>query len=240
MIYKGGYAFYGQTIGIIVLDTKFPRIPGDVGNATSFKFPVRYKVVKGVTAEKILQKLDLTILGDLIEAAKELEQEGVKAITTTCGLLAIFQKEIASAVKVPVFSSSLLQVPIVYKMFDPTKKVGIITTNSKKINKNMLEAVNASNIPVYIIGMEDQYEFTYMRKKMNQFDPNKVRYEIVNKAKELISHEPEVASIVLECTNMAPYSKYIADAIKLPVFDIITLINWVYSALLQNEYKGYF
>ena len=32
----GGYTTYGQPIGILMLDTRFPRIPGDIGNAKTY------------------------------------------------------------------------------------------------------------------------------------------------------------------------------------------------------------
>jgi len=39
---QGGFNQYGFTVGILMLDTRFPRIPGDMGNAATFPFPVRY------------------------------------------------------------------------------------------------------------------------------------------------------------------------------------------------------
>src|SRR5450830_1704998 len=107
---------YGELIGIIMLDTVFPRIPGDVGNATTFPFPVRYKRVNGASVKRVVKEADPQLLQPFIEAAQELEMEGVKAITTSCGFLVMFQKQIADAVKIPVLTSSLLQVPFVSKL----------------------------------------------------------------------------------------------------------------------------
>ena len=93
MLIKGGSTNYGQEIGILMLDTIFPRIPGDIGNACSYNFPVRYKVVKGAKTDKIMgDEPDLDMLDPFIQAAQELEREGVKAITTICGFLSAFQK----------------------------------------------------------------------------------------------------------------------------------------------------
>ncbi len=39
------------------------------------------------------------------QLAKEVEKEGVRAITTSCGFNAIFQEALANAVNIPVFTS---------------------------------------------------------------------------------------------------------------------------------------
>ena len=236
MLYKSGYNIYGYAIGILVLETKFPRIPGDMGNATSFSFPVRYKVVKGASPQRVVDERDQTLLHDFIKAAKELELEGVRAITTTCGYLAMFQKELSKELNIPIFTSSLLQVPLVHSMLKPEEKVGIIVANAKTFHPSILEAVGAKNIPVAITGMEEQYEFTFMRREMNRFNPNKVEKEVINVAKELIDCEPKIRAFVVEDANLPPYSKALQMATKLPIFDFMTLTNWVNLALIKNQF----
>jgi hypothetical protein len=237
--YKGGQYTYGQAIGILVVDSAFPRVPGDMGNATTFDFPVRFRVVKGATPRRVSQEQDPSLLEPFIAAAKELAREGVRAITTTSGFLAMFQREMTAAVGIPLFASSLLQVPLVYRMLQPGQKVGIITANAQKLHGGILEAVGAGDVPVAIAGMEDKHEFTYMRKQMNQMDPDKVKIEVVSVVQRLIAQEPCIGALVLECHNLPPYSKAIQEATRLPVFDIMTLTKWVYSSLVQGDYNGY-
>ncbi|MGI6574878.1 MAG: hypothetical protein ACOX3A_03250 [bacterium] len=133
-IVRGGKNYYGLAIGILMLETKFPRIPGELGNATTWNFPVLYKVVKGASPQRVVRENDPSLLEPFLEAARELEREGVRAITTSCGFLAMFQKEMAAAVNIPVFTSTLLMVPLVHKMLRPEQKVGIITVNSQTLD----------------------------------------------------------------------------------------------------------
>jgi hypothetical protein len=140
-IIKGGRGNYGEAVGILTLDTVFPRIPGDVGNATTFDFPVRFSVVRGASPKRVVHEQDPALLKPFVEAAQELEAAGCRAITTTCGFLALFQKEMAAAVGVPLFTSSLLQVPIVYRMLQPGQVIGILTAHSDAMNPRVLEAV---------------------------------------------------------------------------------------------------
>src|SRR5919112_4663570 len=125
---RGGRTVYGQPLGILMLDTRFPRPPGDVGNATTWPFPTQYRIVKGADTSRIMGKdPDPTLLAPFVGAARELEAHGVHAITTSCGFLAVFQRELAAAVSVPVLTSALLQVPLAARLLRPDQKVAVLT-----------------------------------------------------------------------------------------------------------------
>lgn len=240
-IAKGGYASsYGQAIGIILLDATHPKIPGDIGNATTFDFPVKYVVLKGVKGPKVVHDLDSSMLEPFISAAKKLEEEGAKAITTSCGFLALFQQEIANAVKIPVFTSSLIQVPLVYRMLGNHHKVGIITIDSLSLTERHFDAVGAKSIPKVVMGTEEGKEFSKALIGNNSvLDIEKATEDLVFTANKLVSNYPEVGAIVFECANMAPYAKAVQDAVKLPVFNIVTLTNMVYSGVIAKNFIGY-
>jgi hypothetical protein len=107
---RGGKAIYRAPLGILMLEARFPRIHGDMGNASTWPFPVLYRVVSGASPEKVVLNGAAGLLPDFIEAAKDLVRLGAEAITTNCGFLSLFQREIAAAVGVPVATSSLMQV----------------------------------------------------------------------------------------------------------------------------------
>ena len=236
----GGKNIFGFSIGILMLESKFPRIPGDMGNATTWDFPVLYKVVKNASPDAVVRKGDRNLLDSFITAARELEKEGVKAITTNCGFLAMFHNEMAAAVNVPVFTSSLMQVPLVYAMLKPTQKVGIITINSKALSQKHLGAVGVDKVPHVIIGTEDEEEFTraILDNEM-ELDVERSQAELVKVATRLISENPDVGAIVLECTNMTPYAAAIQERVHLPVFDIYTLVQMVHLATVRTTFCGY-
>jgi Asp/Glu/hydantoin racemase len=233
-------ATYGEAIGILVFDTDFPRIPGDIGNATTYSFPVKFKVVKGVFLSEIVkQNPDYSVCQRFIEAAKELESEGVKAITTSCGYFVYFQDELANAINVPFFSSSLIQVPLVSKMIGKNKRVGIICANSKALSKiHLTKAGINEEIPVAVRGLDD-----YWKDFNGKEDP----YErlqgfengLVAVAKKLVSDYPDIGAIVFECTNFPPGAEAVQKATGLPVYDIISLINMMHNVVVRKRYVGH-
>ncbi len=156
MIYKvkKGQVSYGEAIGILLIENFAPFIPGDVANASTYSFPVRFQRVEGLTFDRLRRK-DLTLLDSVIEAGEELVREGVRAITSDCGFMALFQKELADHFEIPVFLSSLLQVPFISRILGNDEKVGIITANSQALDASLLEKVGIANsIPIHIRGLE--------------------------------------------------------------------------------------
>lgn len=235
---QGGRTNYGEAVGIIMGETILPRIPGDVGNASTFSFPVRYKNVKGALFTRI-RTGDPTLIQPYIDAARELEEEGVRAVATSCGFLAAFHKELTNAVKIPVFSSSLLQVHLASRIINPEQKVGIITASAQSLGEKQFRGIGIENIPVVVAGMDESEEFRYTIYDHNpDMDVEKVAREVVQVAQNLVRKNPEIGAIVLECTNMPPYARRIQDAVRLPVFDIVTLINYAYSTLVRKEFDG--
>jgi len=242
MIYRArkGQASYGKVIGILLLDTTFaPYIPGDVANATTYSFPVTFKKVEGLTVKAIFSK-DARFLDKVIEASKELVKEGVKAITGDCGFMAIYQKEVAEELDVPIFLSSLLQLPFLTRILGEKKKVGIITANSEALDEELLREVGVKNTDsVSIIGMENK---EYFRKAIIEeegwLDSQKIEKEVIETAKELVENDPRVKTILLECSALPPYGLAVQRAVNMPVFDYISVINYVYSGLVKRKYEG--
>jgi hypothetical protein len=148
---RGGRAFYGQPIGILMADAVVPRPPGDIGNAFTFDFPVRYRLVPGATWDRFASA-DPTLLDPFLEGARMLEADGVRAITASCGFTALFQAELANTVSVPVFASSLVQVPMVRRMLRADQQVGILTAHAGHLTARHLEACGISDEPVVLWG----------------------------------------------------------------------------------------
>src|ERR1700760_4351887 len=133
IIARGSKALYGAPLGILMLEARFPRIPGDMGNATTWPFPVLYRVVKGATPERVVLQGAAGLLPDFLDAAAELVGFGAEAITTNCGFLSLFQQELAAHVQVPVATSSLMQVPWVQATLPAGKRVGVITVSASSL-----------------------------------------------------------------------------------------------------------
>jgi hypothetical protein len=239
---RGGRTVYGQALGILMLDTRFPRPPGDVGNATTWPFPTQYRIVKGADTSRIMrQEPDPTLLAPFVEAAQELEAHGVRAITTSCGFLAIFQRELAAAVSVPMLASSLLQVPLVARLLRPDQKVGVLTERPDLTERHFLGAGwSPRDVPVVVEALPPDAVFpTVFIEDSLEADTGVLEQELVELARRTVHEHPEVGALVLECTNFVPYSQAMRRATGLPVFDLYTLVMQTYLATVGAEPSGF-
>jgi hypothetical protein len=233
---RGGWNQYGFTIGILMLDTRFPRIPGDMGNASTFPFPVRYHRIAGADPDLVVRRGAEGLLPAFVEGARALEREGVAAVTTNCGFLIKYQREIAASVSVPVFTSSLLLVPLVHRLVPPGRRVGILTVNAATLGKEHLDAAGIGpDIPIAVAGLETETEFTrVLFGDELTLDVDLAREEHVRVARRLCAAHPDIGALVLECTNMPPYTADLQRETGLPVFDIVSLVTLVHGGLVSG------
>lgn len=241
MYYRGGQNICGISIGVLCLESYFPKPPGHIKNPSALPFTLLYETMKGMTVPKLLQDPSAEMMIPMIEAARRLEAEGVRAITGSCGFLALFQKEISQAVSIPVFTSSLMQIPLAYYMTGASAPVGVITASKASLTDRHFDAVGAGNIPVVIQGLEDSTEFreVILENKRTSMDLSRVEIEVLAAADALITQNPDIKAIVLECTDLPPYAHMIQKQVQRPVYDIITLSKMVHEAVLQQPYQGF-
>ncbi|MDR1826956.1 MAG: aspartate/glutamate racemase family protein [Methylobacteriaceae bacterium] len=228
--------FYGVTIGILMVETYFRRFAGDIGNGTTWPFPVQYRVVRGVGPSVVTALHTTDALEPFRQAARELVEDGVDGIVTTCGFLAWYQRELAEDCGVPVAASALLQVPVVERLLPANKRAGVLTFSAESLTPKHLEAVGAAaDTPVY--GMPRHSEFVRAIREGDPTVPYAVwQQDVLTAAGEFLSGRDDIGALVLECTNMTPFSAALADRFGLPVFDVVTLVHWLHGALSPRRY----
>jgi Asp/Glu/hydantoin racemase len=239
----GGRTNYGLAIGVLMLDTVFPRIPGDIGNANTFRYPVCYHVVKGASTDRIMAKdPDPKLIDPFVEGARELERNGVKIITTSCGFLGPFQPYLADAVKIPVVATSLIQVPTVAAMIGKNRKVAVLAEKAHLMTENHFSGAgwSSNDINVVVHGMpEDAYFPTVFIGNSLKADTERLKADMVGLGKSLKAKHPDVGAVVCECTNFVPFNPSLQAVVGVPVFDIVTLVHSVCDASIRNEYTGF-
>jgi hypothetical protein len=233
-----GQVIAGYPIGILLLEVWYPLLPGNVVNATTYPFPVRHKRIPGATQDKI-HRGDADLLDMIIAAGRELQQEGVRAIAGACGYLGNYQRQVAAALDLPVYLSSLVQVPMIAQGLKPGQRVGIMCADGPSLTPRILRACGVpEEIPIAIMGLEDQPEFANILYSRGQFDYDRLQAEVVDGARRLVARYPDIGALLLECSDMPPFAADVQRAVRLPVFDFITMIKWIHSAVAQRPYEG--
>ncbi|MCF0140485.1 MAG: aspartate/glutamate racemase family protein [Mogibacterium sp.] len=231
--YTSGYA-----IGIIAVNLIYPKLPGNVANATTYPFPVKYKVVS-FEIEQLFAG-DPAIKEQIVNAAKELEAEGVRAIIGACGYFAHFQQEVRDAVSVPVFMSSLCQLPMIKTAFSESKKIAVFCASGDDFDEELLRKVGTDSSRLIVQNVGNMESFSAIRWGRPELDNGKLKQDLCELAAALVEKNPDIGAILLECSDLPPYAKAIQAATGLPVFDFNTMIDLVYHSVVQHEYYGYF
>jgi hypothetical protein len=212
-------------LGVLMLDTRFPRPPGDVGHPDSFTMPVRHHVVTGASPRRIVQEADPALLQPFIDAGRRLATEGASALTTSCGFLVRWQAELQAALPLPVWTSSLLLLPEL-----AAHRPGVITVDADSLGADVLAAAGADPAtPVQGIAADSALARTLLDDRP-ELDVAAARRTTVQAARELVARHPEVGAIVLECTNLPPYAADVEDAVGRPVHHLMTLVHSRWAA----------
>lgn len=229
--------YYGVSIGILMLETYFERFVGDIGNARTWPFPVQYRIVKGAVPDRIVGLTDDAMLQPFKDAADELIAAGVDGITTTCGFLALYQRQLAAHCSVPVAASALLQAPMVARMLPRGKRPAILTFSKESLTARHLEGVGADPATP-IFGMPPGSEFQRsIRAGDTSVSIETLRGEVLEVAESAVASDPSIGALVLECTNLTPYSADLRKRVGLPVFDMVSLIHWFHRSLRPEAFQ---
>ncbi len=237
---KPGQVSYGEAIGMLLLENYVPFVPGDTANASSYSYPVRFQRVPGFTVERIMAH-DMSLVEELVEAAVSLQAEGVRAITGDCGFMALYQDRIASNVDVPVFLSSLAQISFMRTLLKPGAQIGIVTANSESLDASVFDSIGVSfDDDLVVAGLENCPSFYgSVFEENGSIDTDKVEKEVVTVVQQLIDSHPNITLLLLECSLLPPYGAAVREATGLPVFDYITMIDYVYSAVVKRKFSGF-
>jgi Asp/Glu/hydantoin racemase len=232
---------YGQPLGILMLNCRVPFVPGDIGNASTFKYPVLYSEVKAATINALLINRDPTIVSDVIREAEFLVSQGVRAITSSCGYFAMFQDAVADAIRVPVFLSSLMQIPLLQTSLGP-KKLGIIVAHAATFDDSLLTAVGVRDTSSLVItGLDNSQHFQdAIMTSAVALSPVILERDVVKVATQMQRDNPDIAAILLECSDLPPYASAIQKATGLPTFDWVGFADYVVHAVAPPTYAGIF
>lgn len=246
---REGRRLYGMGLGILILDDIYPGFPGDVRNASGYPFPIQYEIVEGIDIDRLVVAEDKSpCLEPLLKAASKLEWLGCRAIAGECGYFAHFQREVAASVAVPVFMSSLLQVPFAQQVIGPDRLVGILVANSKYLTPRHLESVGIQPGSNYVIsGAMDDFrcqEFDHLWTTGLRSDPpaadyEKAELEFLAVAVDFYKQHPAMGAMVLECTGFPPFARALQREIDIPVFSWGTLLDYAYSIVVHRDYYGH-
>jgi len=236
----GGRTHYGQVLGILSFCSTTPRLVGDPGHAQTFEFPVLYGLVEGVTIQDLIS-INMSCIEKIVQAAQQLQYRGVHFITTSCGLYAPFQQEIANQLAVPFVSSALQMTPLLKSFLPADMKVGVITGHAGLLSNDHLQSAGFRLEDVVVRGMEDYPEFKrVVLEGAQDMDIKKFRRDVANVASSLKNCGDKIGLVVLECSNLVPFRSEIQAVLKAPVYDVVSLANFIAAGYQRITFPAHY
>lgn len=239
---RAGQVAYGYPLGMLCAEWNVPFIPGDLNNAWTFDFPMRYQTVPGAVGSDVLSGQGDQYADLFVRAAQALEAEGVRAITGNCGYMAAYQRQVAASVNIPVFMTSLLQLPMLKSMIGPDEKVAVLCASGSTLTPELFNSIGITDLDgVVIRGMDEKPYFNevYIQEK-GTLDEDRVRTDVVATAKDMLKEHPNIGIFLFECSDLPPYSAAVYEETGIPVFDWAGFIRYVYDAVSPRKYTGLF
>lgn len=220
-------------LGIIMLDTAFERPVGDVGNAGSWPFPVLYRTVSGALPRDVVDGREGGLTDAFVAAGEELIRQGAGALLTSCGFLVLRQRQLASRLSRPLATSSLLQLPQIAAMLPADRKIGVVTYDAESLTPtHFREAGVAASMPLpSVVGLPRGGAFHRLIERNAPYDRPSLEAELMGAIEGLLQREPTIGTILLECTNLPPFTAAITARFGRPVFDVLTLGRWLHAGL---------
>lgn len=229
-----------RRIGVIMLNTHFPRLLGDVGNPDTFSAPffsdtlsceTLYRRVDVATVDQVISDTGVPeqVSAAIFTAAKELDQADVNLIVTSCGFLGELQGELEQQISTPVLSSSLALIPLIRGIFGAKAPLGVITFNSQKLKPLHFNGHYDERITIQ--GVEQGQELhRVISQDLTEMDEGLAREDVIQATQALMASASPPKAIILECTNLSPYIDTVREQSQVPVFDLIQGIRWLIQA----------
>ena len=227
------------SIGILVMDARIERIPGM--SATLPRSPSRCSAARWQARPSSASSASGTrsLLEPFIAAGWELVRQGVKALTTTCGFMILFQQDLAREFPVPVFTSSLLQLPFIERTLRPQDRIGILTADAGNLTPEHLRRAGGDVGRLTVCGLENEPFFREaIFSGSGRLEIENVEAEVVAQARRMTTADPAIRAVLLECSNLPPYAAAVQRAVGLPVYDFVTMLHHVRATLVRTPFTS--
>ena len=234
----------GFSLGVVMLNTRFPRLPGDIGNPDSFPFPVVYRRVEAATVEAVVREgaVVAEAAEGLIEAVGALAREDeVSLIATTCGFLGGLQTQLQQAVEVPVLASAFALLPVLRQVYGETAALGVLTFDARRLTPAHFGPWHdpEQDPEILIEGIEAGAELhRVIAEDRLELNRDRAEADVLAAGARLLERRADLAAILLECTNLSPYRAALAERTGRPVYDLNQAIGWMAAGMAPGVAPG--
>jgi hypothetical protein len=121
---------------------------------------------------------------------------------------------------------------MVQNMLARQRPVGVITAKKSALTEKHLQRVGITDFnSIHVEGLEACAEWNKIfSSPAEEINIATVENDIIRLARSM-TKRADIGAFILECTDLPPFADAIRKATGRPVFDIVTLTNYVYQAV---------
>jgi len=207
-------------VTVLQLDTRFPRIAGDVASPESYITPLELLRIDAATVAKVVspfqEQMDIALFADAVRCARG------RIITTSCGFLAPWQQHLASLTRTPLITSAVIDLPKLIARYG-SRRVAILTFDARALQSPHYGAL-LKGFDGPVIGLPaSSHLYNVIAGDMEWLDPELAAGQLIDLLDERLP--AGIDALLFECTNLPPYRHAIETRFGLDVFDILWSID---------------
>lgn len=223
-----------ESLVILQLDTRFPRVPGDIACRETYLRPVALRVVpRAAVSAVVTRSPDGFDLRGFAEALAEDQGQGLA--TTSCGFMVYFQRHLEAFTKRQVVSSALLALPELRRRFRDAELL-VVTFDATVLQAEAYRAA-MEHFKGPVLGLEkSMHLYQVIAEDREDLDLALAEAELEDLFRKALGRHPEVKAVLLECTNLPPYKAALRRYFQGEIVDCLSVLEAALPGLVDPGY----
>ena len=219
-------------VSVLQLDTRFCRVPGDVGCADSYvNDPEIIRVPRASVADVVSDQPNQI---DLDPFLKAIEQATGDVIVTSCGFLSPFQGELQNVTDKPVIASVLNMLSDL-KVPKGAERSSVLTFDATRmVETHFPNPYSAGDFHVVGLRPDNPLRQRIVGDVPDRFVPSDMQDAVIHDFAAAMT--PKTETVILECTNLPPYKPQMRRNRNVRIVDILSAIEHIAPKTIAARY----
>lgn len=219
-------------VSVLQLDTRFCRVPGDIGCAESYvQDPEIIRVPCASVANIVTDQPGQIDLDPFLHA---IEQATGDIVVTSCGFLSPFQDQLQSMTRKPIIASVLNMLSDLNVMKGADRSSVLTFDATRLVETHFPNPYRANDFRVVGLRPNNPLRQRIEEDVSDCFDASDLVDSVI--ADFALAVMPTTETVILECTNLPPYKPQMRHDSNVRIIDILSAIERIAPNTIAPQY----